>query len=143
MHPIRGHGRLSHSEDAPEANKPSTQGPIKSGSVDTEYHRLLHRRCASLDLETAFKRIKISYEVKPKVCQDCKSAKCRCKAFTSGMPCSSVSSMPSNIDIDKEEIPNLVENTTLRMLYPPDHSLQTKRLIRRWQQFAALQCIIG
>ena len=60
--------------------------------------------------------------MKPEVCQDCKSEKCRCPAFTPGMLCSSVSSTPTNIDIDKEEIPNLVENTQLRMLYPPVQS---------------------
>ena len=34
-------------------------------------------------------------------------------------PCSSVLSTPTNTDIEEEEIPELVENTTLRALYPP------------------------
>ena len=76
MRPIQGHGRPNHTEEAPEANKPSKQGPIESGSINIKYHRLLHRHCASHDLNTAFKKIKISYEVKPEVCQDCKSEKC-------------------------------------------------------------------
>ena len=119
MRPIRGHGRLSHTGDAPEANKPYVPGPIESGSIDTKYHRLLHRCCVSLDLETAFKWINISQEVKPEICPDCKTEKCRCPAFMPEMPCSSVLSMPTNIDIDEEEeISDLVENTTLRTLYP-------------------------
>ena len=109
-------------EDAPKAKKLSKQGPIESGNIDIKYHRLLHRCCASLDLETVFKKIKISYEVQPEVCQDCKSEKCGCPAFMPGMPCSSVSSKPTNIDIDKVEIPDLVENTTLRTIYPPVQS---------------------
>ena len=52
-------------------------------------------------------------------CQDCKAEKCICPAFTPGMPFSSVSSTPINIESDEEQIPQLVENTTLQVLHPP------------------------
>ena len=122
MHPIYGRGRPNHMDDAPAANKPSEQGPTENGSANIKYHRLINCHCASLDLETAFKSIKISQEIKPDVCQDCKSDKCRCPAFMPGTPCSSASSMPINTEADEDEIPALVENTTVCTLYPPVQS---------------------
>ena len=35
-----------------------------------------------------------------------------------GMPCSSASSMPTNISSDHEDIPEFVENKPLHVLYP-------------------------
>ena len=119
MRPIHGCRRLNHTGDAHEAKKPSVGGHTESGSVATKYHKLMHCRCTSLDLETAFVRIQISQEVIPDTCQDYKTEKCRCPAFMPETPCSSVLSMPTNTNIDEQEIPDLVENTTLRMLYPP------------------------
>ena len=84
--------------------------------------RLLHRCCASLDLEVAFKQIKISQDTKPELCTECRTEKCKCPAFTPGMPHSSASSMPTNISSDHKEIPDLVENKLLHLLYPPVQS---------------------
>ena len=39
-----------------------------------------------------------------------------------GMPCSSASSMPTNISSDHEDIPDLVDNKPLHLLYPPVQS---------------------
>ena len=39
-----------------------------------------------------------------------------------GMPCSSTSSTPTNISSDHEDIPELVENKLLHVLYPPVQS---------------------
>ena len=39
-----------------------------------------------------------------------------------GMPGSSVSSTPTNINMDDKEIPELVENTPPQVLYPPAQS---------------------
>ena len=52
MRPIHGRARLNHMGDAHEANKPSAPGHTENGSVTTKYHKLMHRRCISLDLET-------------------------------------------------------------------------------------------
>ena len=90
-----------------------------SGNAGTQYRRLLHRHCTSLDLETAFKQIKISQDIQPELCTEYRTDKCRCPAFTPGMPCSSASSMPTNISSDHEHIPELVENKALHVLYPP------------------------
>ena len=38
------------------------------------------------------------------------------------MPCSSASSTPTNINSDHKQIPNLVENKPLHVLYPPVQS---------------------
>ena len=51
--------------------------------------------------------------------KNCRTEKCVCPAFTLGMPCSSASSMPTNTNIDDEEIPELVDNTPPQVLYPP------------------------
>ena len=39
-----------------------------------------------------------------------------------GMPCSSASSTPTNTSSDQEDIPDLVENKMLQVLYPPVQS---------------------
>ena len=85
-------------------------------NAGTRYSRLLCRHCASLDLETAFKEIKISQNIKIEVCAECQTERCRCPAFMPGMPCSSASSTPTNIS--DEQISNLVENKLLQVLHP-------------------------
>ena len=45
-------------------------------------------------------------------------------------PCSSVSSTPTNIDIDEEEIPKLVPNTPLQVLHPLVQSLSDEEADR-------------
>ena len=122
MRHTRDCGKDNPMADGQEANKPSGQEHTVSGSTITRYRRLLHRHCASLDLETAFKYINISHNNKPELCQDCKTEKCTCPAFMPGTLCSSASSTPTNIDIDKEKIPELVENTPLQVLHPPVQS---------------------
>ena len=75
-----------------------------------QYSRLIHRRCTSLDLETAFKEIKISQNIEKEVCKQCQADFCRCPAFTPGTLSSSVSSMPTNTS--DEQIPKLVASKT-------------------------------
>ena len=55
----QGRGNDNPTNNTQEANKPSGQEGTKSGNVVTRYCRLLHRSCASLDLKTTFKNIKI------------------------------------------------------------------------------------
>ena len=43
---------------------------ITSGNAGTSYRRLLHRHCASLNLETAFKQIKISQDIQLELCTE-------------------------------------------------------------------------
>ena len=43
-----------------------------------------------------------------------------------GMPCSSASSTPTNISSDHEDIPDLVDNKPLHVLYPPMQSPSDK-----------------
>ena len=122
MRPILGRGRISHTAGEPEVSKCSMPAPTESGSAVMTYHRLLHRRSASLDLETAFKCIKISHELKPDLCQNCKNDKCQCPAFMPETPCSSASSTPTKPSTDEEDIPDLVDNIPLQVLYPPMQS---------------------
>ena len=115
-------GTISHTEGTQGVNKLSEQERTTSGNTGTRYHRLLHRHCASLDLETAFKQTTISKDIQPELCKECRSEQCRCPAFTPEMPCSSASSMPTNNSSDHEDIPKLVENNPLQVLYPPQQS---------------------
>ena len=103
---------------------------IASGNAGTQYCRLSHRHCASLDLETAFKQIKISQDIQMELCTECRTDKCRCPAFMPGMSCSSASSTPTNISSDHEDIPELVENKLLHVLYPPMQSPSDKEADR-------------
>ena len=115
-------GKVSYMDGTQGVNRLSMQEHIASGNASTRYCRLLHRRCASLDLETAFKQIRISQDIQPEVCTECQTDKCRSPAFTPGTLCSSASSTPTNISSDHEDIPQLVENKLLHVLYPPVQS---------------------
>ena len=78
-------------------------------------HRLIHRRCASLDLETAFKHITILPNIEKEVCKQCQAEFCRCPAFRPGTPCSSVSSTP--INTSDKLIPELVPNKSVQQVH--------------------------
>ena len=113
-------GTTSHTEGAPAANKLFMPEPTTRYNAGIQYSRLIHRRCASLDLETAFKEIKISQNIEKEVCNQCQAEICRCPAFMPGMPCTSASLMPTSIS--DEQIPNLVANKPLQELNPPMQS---------------------
>ena len=117
MHRIRDLGITNHTAGAPAANKLSRQEPTEKFNADTQYNRLIHRRYASLDLELAFKEIKISQNIERQVCKQCKTEFCRCPAFTPGTPCSSVSSTPTSTS--DEQIPELVANKPVQQLHLP------------------------
>ena len=46
------------------------------------------------------------------------------------MPCSSASSTPTNTNTDDKEIPELVENTPMQVLYPPTQSQSDEEVDR-------------
>ena len=104
-------------EGAHAANRCFVPEPTANYNAGIQYSRLLHRRCASLDLEAAFKEIKISQNIEKELCAQCRSETCRCPAFTPGTPCTSASSTPTNIS--DEQIPDLVANKLLPELHPP------------------------
>ena len=95
--------------------------PTEKYNAGIQYSRLIHRQCASLDLETVFKQIKISQNIEKEVCKQCQFETCKCPAFTPGTPCSSASSSPTNIS-DKK-IPELGAHKPLQPLHLPVQSL--------------------
>ena len=117
MHRTRDPGTISHTEGAPAANKLFVPEHTKTFNAGIQYHRLIHRHCASLDLETVFKHITISPNIEKEVCKQCQAELCRCPAFTPGTPCSSVSSTP--INTSDEQIPELVPNKPVQQLHLP------------------------
>ena len=124
MHHTQDPGTTNLTDGTQGANRLSVPGHTKNYNAGIQYSRLLHRRCTSLDLEAAFKEIKISQNIEKEVCAQCRTETCRCPAFTPGMPCSSASSTPTNIS-DKQ-IPDLVENKPLQVLHPPVQSPSDK-----------------
>ena len=112
MHRTHDVGTTIRMKGAPAANRLSVPEPTTRYNTGIQYSRLLHRRCTSLDLETAFKEIRISQNIENEVCAQCQAETCRCPAFTPGMPCTSASSMP--ISISDEQIPDLVANKPLQ-----------------------------
>ena len=60
MHRTRDLGTTNLMEGAPAANKLFVPEHTIKSNTGIKYSRLIHRRCASLDLETAFKHITIS-----------------------------------------------------------------------------------
>ena len=105
MHLSKDPGKVSLTDGTQGVNRLSEPEHITSGNASTRYPTLLHRCCASLNLETAFKQIKITQDIQPELCTECQIDKCRCPAFKPGMPCSSASSTPTNISSDHEDIP--------------------------------------
>ena len=115
MHHTYDPGTTNRTEGAHAANRRFVPEPTANYNTGIQYSRLINRCCASLDLEAAFKEIKRSQNIEKEVCPQCQSETCRCPAFTPGMPCSSASSMPTNIS---EQIPDLVADKTLQELHP-------------------------
>ena len=60
MHHTHDPGTVNHTEGTLAANKLFVPEPTVKYKTGIQYNRLIHRHCASLDLETAFKEIKIS-----------------------------------------------------------------------------------
>ena len=116
MHRTHNPGTINRTEGTPEANRCFVPEPTTKYNAGIQYSRLIHRHCASLDLEAAFKEIKISQNIEIEVCEQCQFETCRCPAFMPGMPCSSASSTPTNIS-DKQ-IPKLVADKPLQTLHP-------------------------
>ena len=54
------------------------------------------------------------------MCKQCQAEFCRCPAFMPGMPCSSVSSMPTSTS--DEQIPELVADKPVQQLHLPVQS---------------------
>ena len=63
MHHTQDPGKVSLMDGTQGVNRLSMPEHITSGNAGTRYRRLLHRHCASLNLETAFKQIKISQDI--------------------------------------------------------------------------------
>ena len=115
MHHTHDPGTTSHTGGAPAVNKLFVPEHTVKYNAGIQYNRLIHRRSASLDLETMFKEIKISQNIEKEVCKQCEAKFCRCPALTPGTPCSSVSSMPTNTS--DEQIPELVPNKPVQQLH--------------------------
>ena len=128
MHHIHDRGTTNRTEGAHAVNRRFVPEPTEKYNAGIQYSRLIHRRCASLDLETAFKQIKISKNIEKEVCKQCQFEMCKCPAFTPGTPCSSASSSPTNIS--DEQIPELGAHKPLQALHPPMQSLSDEEADR-------------
>ena len=130
MHRTHDPGTTNRMEGAPAANKLFMPEPTVKYNAGIQYSRLIHRCCTSLDLETAFKEIKISQNIEKEVCKQCQAKFCRSPAFTPRMLCSSVSSMPTNTS--DEQIPELVaKQTSATTAFTHAVPLPTKKWIEK------------
>ena len=64
-------GTTNRMEGTQAANRLFVPGPTIKYNAGTQYNRLIHRWCASLDLETAFKHINISQNIEKEMCKQC------------------------------------------------------------------------
>ena len=117
MHRTLDPGTTNRTEGAPAANKLFVPESTVKYNAGIQYNRLIHRRCASLDLEITLKEIKISQNIEKQVCKQCQAEFCRCPAFTPRTPCSSVSSTPTSTS--DEPIPELMANKPVQQLHIP------------------------
>ena len=120
MHRTHEPGTTNRTGGTPTANKLFVPEHTIKYNAGIQYSRLIHRRCASLHLETEFKEIKISQNIEKEVCKQCQAEFCRCPAFTPRTPCSSASSTPVNTS--EEQIPELVPNKPVQQLHLPVQS---------------------
>ena len=129
MHCTHNPGTTNRMEGAHAASRLFVPEPTARYNTGIQYSRLIHRHCASLDLETAFKEIKISQNIEKEVCGQCQAEICRYPAFMPGTPCSSALSMPTNIS--DEQIPDLVANKPLQTPHSPVQSPSDKEADRK------------
>ena len=120
MHRTHDPGTTNRMAGAPAANKLFVPEPTEKYNAGIQYNRLIHRCCASLDLEIAFKEINISQDIEKQVCKQCKAEFCQCPAFMPGTLSSSVSSTP--ISTSDEQIPELVADKNVQKLHIPVQS---------------------
>ena len=71
MHHTHDPGTINHTEGTHTANRRFMPEPTANYNAGIQYSRLIHRCCASLDLEAAFKEIKISQNIEKEVCAQC------------------------------------------------------------------------
>ena len=71
MHHTHDLGTINCTEGTPAANKLFVPEPTVKYNAGIQYNRLIHRHCASLDLEIVFKEIKISQNIEKEVCKKC------------------------------------------------------------------------
>ena len=64
-------GTTNHTKGTYAPTKLFVPEPTARYKAGIQYSRLIHRYCASLDLETAFKEIKISQNIEKEVCKQC------------------------------------------------------------------------
>ena len=135
MHRTHDPGTTNRMEGAHTANRRFVPEPTTKYNAGIQYSRLIHRCCASLDLEATFKEIKISQNIEKDVCAQCQSETCRCPAFMPGTPCSSASSTPTDISDEHACLTWWQTNCCKNCIFPPKH-LPTKRQIEKSQRFA-------
>ena len=73
MHHTHDPGTTNHMEGAHAVNRRFVPEPTARYNAGIQYSRLIHRHCASLDLETTFKEIKISQNIEKEVCNQCQA----------------------------------------------------------------------
>ena len=66
MHCTHDPGTINRTEGTHAANRHFVPEPTAKYNTGIQYSRLIHRRCTSLDLEAAFKEIKISQNIEKK-----------------------------------------------------------------------------
>ena len=71
MHHTQDPGITSLMDGAQGANRLSVPEDTENYNAGIRYSRLLRRHCVSLDLEAAFKEIKISQNIEIEVCAQC------------------------------------------------------------------------
>ena len=71
MHHIHDPGTTKRTEGKHAVNRCFMPEPTEKYNAGINYNRFIHRRCASLDLETVFKQIKISENIEKEVCEQC------------------------------------------------------------------------
>ena len=122
MHCTKDLGIINLLDGTHTVNKRS--GPERTArfNADIKHNRVIHRRNASVDLEVVFKRIKLSDDITPELCEYCKTDRCRCPAFTPETPCRSASSTPTSTDNTNNRTPGLVPNTSPQLRSPPQQS---------------------
>ena len=127
MHHTHNPGTINHTEDAHAANRLFMPEPTTKYNAGIQNSRLIHRCCTSLDLEAAFKEIKISPNIENEVCEQCRSETCRAQHSHQGC----------RVHLHHQRLPILVTNQfpiwcqtnhCKNYILPPNHLLMKRQI---------------
>ena len=134
MHRTHDPGTTNCTEGTHTANKLFVPEPTTRYNAGIQYSRLIHRCCASLDLETAFKEIKISQNIEKEVVNSAKPSSTDAQHLHQGRHVHQYHQHLPILVMNK--FPNLWQTNRCKNCILSCSHLPMRKPIEKWQPFA-------